>query len=217
MRKLRCWWRELEINVRAAVITAAIAVVVTMIQVASSMPVSTLTPTTAPGENRPPLISRLDVGKALLWPNEQTAMCVFATDPDGDALTYTWKAQRGHVPEGPRAESSVYYIAPDTPGDYTVTVMVSDGKGGITSQSVIVRVVMLSPTPTPTSTPAMGFTATCLPPMQTLAPTRTPVAFTATPLLPTRMPTPTLTPTSIPTPYLPLLTPTKHPLPTPLP
>lgn len=61
-----------------------------------------------------------------------------ASDPDGDSLTYEWSADSGQVTaSGPKA----LWIAPDTMGVYKVNVIVKDGKGGETIQSVEIRVL----------------------------------------------------------------------------
>ena len=60
-----------------------------------------------------------------------------------DELTYTWSAAQGSFPDydGPPVsngrQTSVIYKAPDTPGDYTVTVTIRDsGKQGVDAQIV---------------------------------------------------------------------------------
>ncbi|MFC1984905.1 Ig-like domain-containing protein [Chloroflexota bacterium] len=52
--------------------------------------------------------------------------CV-ASDGDGDSLTYTWSATGGSISGKGRA---VTWVAPYIQGTYTITVSVTDGKGG---------------------------------------------------------------------------------------
>jgi len=61
-----------------------------------------------------------------------------ATDADGDTLNYTWTAEGGMI-KGDGA--SVTWVAPDTGGDYTIGVTISDGKGGEAANSVAITVI----------------------------------------------------------------------------
>jgi len=60
-----------------------------------------------------------------------------ASDPDGDTLQYEWLAQTGSL-KGDGA--TVNWTAPDNSGEYTITVKVSDGKGGTASKSIVLKV-----------------------------------------------------------------------------
>jgi peptidoglycan-associated lipoprotein len=62
-----------------------------------------------------------------------------ATDPDGDALTYAWKAATGKFAV-PTARQTTW-TAPQAIGTYPVTVTVNDGKGHEASDTVEIRVV----------------------------------------------------------------------------
>ncbi len=73
----------------------------------------------------------------------------FTTDADSDALTYTWDFGDGTVGSG-IALSHEY----QTPGIYTVTLIVDDGNGGTDTESIIITVI--DPTPLP---PTAIFTA----------------------------------------------------------
>ena len=64
-----------------------------------------------------------------------------ASDPDGDSLTYTWSANRGKITW---EEETALYTAPSNYGDVTVTVTVSDGRGGIAEASAAFPVVCCS-------------------------------------------------------------------------
>jgi len=60
-----------------------------------------------------------------------------ATDPDGDALTYTWSVSSGDVfGDG----SSIEWGSPAAEGLYQVSVTVDDGRGGTTEYSTPLRV-----------------------------------------------------------------------------
>jgi len=61
-----------------------------------------------------------------------------AEDPDGDELVYLWRATRGKINgEG----NTVGWTAPGVTGDYTVTVVVNDGRDGKTEESIVFKVV----------------------------------------------------------------------------
>lgn len=54
-----------------------------------------------------------------------TVMCV-ASDPDGDTLSYQWAVTKGNISgQG----STVTWMAPDTCGNYVITVTVMDSGG----------------------------------------------------------------------------------------
>jgi len=61
-----------------------------------------------------------------------------AEDPDGDTLSYLWRATGGKITgEG----STVGWTSPGVNGDYTVTVVVSDGRGGEAEGSITFKVL----------------------------------------------------------------------------
>lgn len=126
--------------------------------------------------------------------NEGSTFNLIATyaDPDtGDTHSAVINWGDGS-PTGPEAVSggaisrSHVYV---NPGDYTVTVAVTDNSGAPASDTVIVHVI--GNTPTPTFTPTATATNT-----STMTPTNT-ATFTPTPTnTPTNTPTATLTPTA---------------------
>ena len=60
-----------------------------------------------------------------------------AEDPDGDELTYLWRATGGKINgEG----NTVGWTSPGVPGDCTVTVVVTDGRGDKAEASVLFTV-----------------------------------------------------------------------------
>ena len=62
-----------------------------------------------------------------------------ASDPDGDPLTYAWKAAQGTL-ANPTARQSLW-TAPQQEGTVPVTVTVNDGKGGTASDTVNIMVI----------------------------------------------------------------------------
>ncbi len=72
---------------------------------------------------------------------------VSASDPDGDALTYSWTASGGRV-DGSGADAR-WNSAGAGAGSYTVTARVDDGHGGTASCSADIRVTAPPPPPAP--------------------------------------------------------------------
>ena len=61
-----------------------------------------------------------------------------AEDPDGDELTYLWRATGGKINgEG----NTVGWTSPGVTGHYTITVVVTDGRDGKAEASIVFRVV----------------------------------------------------------------------------
>lgn len=93
------------------------------------------TPTT--GGNRAPVISNLTAAKPQVYPAGTTEIQCIASDPDGDRIDFQWNATGGSFSgTGP----TVVWQAPKNYGTYTITVIVSDGKGGSSQQSLTIAV-----------------------------------------------------------------------------
>jgi len=61
-----------------------------------------------------------------------------AEDPDGDKLSYLWRATGGKITgEG----STVGWTSPGVNGEYTLTVIVSDGRDGKAEESITFKVL----------------------------------------------------------------------------
>jgi hypothetical protein len=93
--------------------------------------------TDEPPVNQPPVIDSL----TSQWRQVKTAMPVpidcTARDPDGDELSYAWSVDGGDITgEGAVAE----WFTPEDYGTYTITVAVSDGRGGQDTKSLEIKV-----------------------------------------------------------------------------
>lgn len=83
--------------------------------------------TTCKKENQAPTISSTTANPQTIKTGETTQLTCTATDPDGDQLTYSWSSLDGTYPNG-RESITVTWLAPDVPGNYNFSVIVSDGK-----------------------------------------------------------------------------------------
>ena len=89
------------------------------------------------------LFNQLPVISSLIASEEWVALagvcqveCI-ASDPDDDSLSYIWSADGGNISE---EESEVTWVAPNAYGNYTITVTVTDGRGGEDSKSITIQV-----------------------------------------------------------------------------
>jgi hypothetical protein len=74
---------------------------------------------------------------------DKVALAAAAADPDGDATQFSWKSSGGRVVG--QGANTQFDTAGLNPGDYTVTVEVSDGRGGVASDSRTIRVEACPP------------------------------------------------------------------------
>jgi hypothetical protein len=77
--------------------------------------------------NSSPTISSVVVTPGSVNANGTVSVTVNATDPDGDVLTYAYMVTGGAIQGN---GSSVSWTAPSAAGAHSVTVTVTDGKGG---------------------------------------------------------------------------------------
>lgn len=89
--------------------------------------------------NNPPAINKLQPEKDLVSPSGKCIIVCVASDVDDDHLSYTWSASGGSFSG---TGSVVTWTAPDTPGAYTITVKVADGKGGEASGQLSMDVLI---------------------------------------------------------------------------
>ena len=86
--------------------------------------------------NHPPLISSLTASEGWVNPSGSCQVKCVASDPDGDKLSYSWSASGDINGKG----SIVTWTAPATPSNYTITVKVTDGRGGEATMQLTIGV-----------------------------------------------------------------------------
>ncbi len=104
-------------------------------------------------ENDPPEILRLLVNGRELAPDEvlevtpksAVVFACFARDPETDMLMYTWTLAPSDAstqePDPKKPPDNIKeWTAPEAEGEYTVTCSVSDDRGGVTSERILIRV-----------------------------------------------------------------------------
>ncbi len=109
-----------------------------------------------PPRNRPPVINSLKANPASVQTGGSSTVTVRASDPDGDRLSYTWRANGGTITPSPRNRPSITWTAPRRPGTYTITVTVRDNRGGLARRSVRITVTALPPPPSPPARKDIG-------------------------------------------------------------
>ncbi len=95
--------------------------------------------------NSPPVISRISARPRKMDLHGLTTVICSAADADGDTLTYFWSADAGDITG---SDSVVTWSAPGVAGNFSVSCAVDDGRGGRTSDSIIVSVRDFSVTQT---------------------------------------------------------------------
>ncbi|HEY2647042.1 MAG TPA: PKD domain-containing protein, partial [Candidatus Acidoferrales bacterium] len=97
-----------------------------------------------PKPNHPPTIT-CSTDRNSVFAGERVHISTNASDPDGDPLTYTWRANSGRiVGNGASVDFDSTGLAP---GNYTITVRVDDGRGGAADCSSTVEVKAVPPPP----------------------------------------------------------------------
>ncbi|MCL4384894.1 MAG: PKD domain-containing protein [Actinobacteria bacterium] len=92
--------------------------------------------------NHPPDVADINVSSGTLYTDSVYVASAAASDSDGDALTYAWSSTGGTW-INPNINPA-QWKAPAAAGNYTLTLTVNDGHGGITVKTKNVNVVLLS-------------------------------------------------------------------------
>jgi hypothetical protein len=94
--------------------------------------------------NHPPTIA-CSANPNSVFAGERSQITCNASDPDGDPLSYAWRANAGRITgNGPNGDFDTTGLSP---GNYTITTRVEDGRGGAADASVIVAVKPVPPVP----------------------------------------------------------------------
>jgi TolB protein len=88
--------------------------------------------------NHKPIISDLPASPRTAFINQNITITCTASDQDGDTLAYSWSSSPGGTING--IGSNIIWKAPATKGTYTITCLLSDGKGGEDKKSVNIEV-----------------------------------------------------------------------------
>ncbi len=92
--------------------------------------------------NHPPVISSLKADPASLQFSSSATLTCIASDPDGDPLQYKWEAKDGALSG---TGNMVSWVSPPSKAaDYSIFVIVSDGKGSETKQELVIPVAPVS-------------------------------------------------------------------------
>jgi len=87
--------------------------------------------------NYPPIIESLSSDEAKAPPLTACHIECIASDSNGDELSYEWSNEGGDISG---TGSEVIWTAPEVLGIHTITVVVTDGRGGESSSSLSVNV-----------------------------------------------------------------------------
>ena len=91
----------------------------------------------SPSIDNIPVIISMTASPEILQPNANSVMNVSATDADSEKLTYSWTGSAGIITgDG----NIVNWKAPIADGVYSVSVSVSDGRGGVATQTKSITV-----------------------------------------------------------------------------
>jgi surface antigen len=138
---------------------SAVAAVVTVVATDSSLAdTASISIGVKPIANRPPVVDSIS-GPGSVPANGNTSLTCFASDPDGDSLTYSWTCARGRV--SPATGRTVTWYAPDTSGNVIITATVRDGRGGedVRGKTISVSKVTTTWLDTMVSVPAASYKA----------------------------------------------------------
>jgi hypothetical protein len=135
--------------------TAASAVITVIASDGQAADTATRNISVTPAANRPPIIDSVG-GPTSVPAKDDAQYTCFASDPDGDSISFSWACQRGHLSS--TSGRTVTWTAPETSGSVTVTCTARDGRGGedVRPKTVSVTKVTTTWLDTMVSIPALG-------------------------------------------------------------
>jgi len=87
--------------------------------------------------NQAPVIESINYAHDAFATSDVQIECL-AKDADSDNLTYQWVAEAGQISG---SGSNVTWLPPVKMGTYPITLTVTDGKGGVVTENISIRVV----------------------------------------------------------------------------
>ncbi|HUS04395.1 MAG TPA: hypothetical protein VMY79_02550 [Dehalococcoidia bacterium] len=93
--------------------------------------------------NQPPSITSLKAKQDVLSPLSSCLIECVASDDDGDELRYEWSADEGKILLSSVGGATVAWSAPESEGECSIMVKVTDVNGGEVTDSVIITVKKL--------------------------------------------------------------------------
>ena len=87
--------------------------------------------------NQAPVIETINYAKDT-FANAEVQIDCTAKDADGDNLTYKWTPEAGEI-RG--TGNSIVWMPPGKMGTYPITLAVTDGKGGVATENISIRVL----------------------------------------------------------------------------
>jgi hypothetical protein len=87
--------------------------------------------------NQAPVIENTNYAKDAFANSDVQIDCT-AKDADGDNLTYKWTAEAGEI-RG--TGNNIEWVPPGKMGNYAIMLLVTDGKGGVATENISIRVV----------------------------------------------------------------------------
>ena len=97
--------------------------------------------------NNDPIITQMTADPRKLQLDSESVINCVASDADGDILNYDWSAIFGSI-SGTGAHAAITWTAPDSAGNYYITCLVTDDRGGTALDSIGVSVRDLTIVPT---------------------------------------------------------------------
>lgn len=98
-----------------------------------------------PGKNLPPVIHKIKVSPLIAPGTVKTGLAAsvqaFATDPDGDKITYIWGSAMERIQLDRFQDDRCTYIAPAHPGIDFIWLIVSD-KAGAENRDFVTVIIM---------------------------------------------------------------------------